>query len=51
MRLKFTSFLSVYLLFHTGVYAQKITFHKDVAPIIQNKCMPCHRPGEAVLSL
>ena len=23
-----------------------VTFTKDVAPIIQNKCMNCHRPGE-----
>ncbi|QIL38590.1 cytochrome c [Pedobacter sp. HDW13] len=27
--------------------AQKITYYKDVAPIIQNKCQSCHRPGEA----
>ncbi len=29
------------------VNAQKITYYKDVAQIIQNKCQPCHRPGEA----
>ena len=23
-----------------------VTFNKDVAPIIQNKCQVCHRPGE-----
>jgi len=23
------------------------TFHKDVKPILQNKCQGCHRPGEA----
>lgn len=23
-----------------------VTFNKDVAPIIQNKCQACHRPGE-----
>ncbi|KQS41957.1 calcium-binding protein [Pedobacter sp. Leaf194] len=27
--------------------AQKVTYYKDVARIIQNKCQPCHRPGEA----
>ena len=27
--------------------AQKITYHKQIAPIIQTKCAPCHRPGEA----
>ena len=26
--------------------AASVTFTKDVAPIIQNKCMGCHRPGE-----
>jgi mono/diheme cytochrome c family protein len=26
--------------------AAAVTFTKDVAPIIQNKCMGCHRPGE-----
>ena len=24
-----------------------VTFHKDVLPILQNKCQECHRPGEA----
>src|SRR5882757_9309096 len=23
------------------------TFHKDVLPILQNRCQSCHRPGEA----
>lgn len=31
----------------TNAKAQKITYYKDVAPIIQNKCQSCHRPGEA----
>ena len=31
----------------TGSNAQEITFIKDVAPIIQSKCTPCHKPGEA----
>src|SRR5215510_7465157 len=25
--------------------AQQVTFTKDVAPILQNKCQVCHRPG------
>jgi len=25
----------------------KVTFHKDVLPILQAKCQGCHRPGEA----
>src|SRR5215470_3226644 len=24
----------------------KITFYKDVLPILQNNCQSCHRPGE-----
>jgi hypothetical protein len=24
-----------------------VTFHKDVEPILQNRCQSCHRPGEA----
>lgn len=34
------------LLFNTAV-AQKITYYKQIAPIIKTKCLPCHRPGEA----
>ncbi|WP_316795012.1 cytochrome c [Pedobacter agri] len=35
------------LLIQTHLFAQKITFSEHVAPIINNKCAPCHRPGEA----
>ena len=28
------------------VNAQTVTFSKDVAPILQQKCVQCHRPGE-----
>ena len=24
----------------------KVTYHRDIAPIIQEKCQACHRPGE-----
>ena len=24
----------------------KVTYHKDVAPILQKRCVDCHRPGE-----
>ncbi len=27
--------------------AQSVTYYKDIAPIIQTKCAPCHKPGEA----
>ena len=26
--------------------AGSVTFHKDVAPILQTKCQSCHRPGQ-----
>lgn len=26
--------------------AGKVTFHKDVAPIFQKRCVECHRPGD-----
>src|SRR6266851_544824 len=26
---------------------KKITFHRDVEPILQARCQGCHRPGEA----
>lgn len=29
------------------LFSQNLTFIKDVAPIIHNKCTPCHRPNEA----
>jgi hypothetical protein len=28
-------------------YAAPPTFHKEVEPILQNRCQGCHRPGEA----
>src|SRR5918993_1780724 len=31
----------------TRLHAQTPTFHKEIAPIIQVKCTPCHKPGEA----
>lgn len=27
--------------------SQKLTFYKDIQPILHAKCAPCHRPGEA----
>src|SRR5580704_3084838 len=27
--------------------APAVTFHKEVEPILQNRCQSCHRPGEA----
>src|SRR5947209_251372 len=30
----------------TGILAAAPTFNKDVAPILQQHCQECHRPGE-----
>jgi hypothetical protein len=27
--------------------APTVTFHADVAPVLQKRCQGCHRPGEA----
>jgi hypothetical protein len=27
--------------------SKEVTFHKDVAPVLQARCQECHRPGEA----
>jgi hypothetical protein len=27
--------------------AKDVTFHRDVLPVLQNRCQGCHRPGEA----
>jgi len=37
-------------IFAAGLQAanpEKVTFHKDVAPVLQRNCQSCHRPGEA----
>lgn len=28
-------------------YAQEVTYYQHIAPIIQSKCISCHRPGES----
>ena len=30
-----------------SVFAGTVTYHKDVAAVLQKNCMVCHRPGEA----
>ncbi|NQX42475.1 Copper type II ascorbate-dependent monooxygenase, C-terminal domain [Pedobacter steynii] len=45
MRILIFIFLSFF--FCNQIVAQKITFSTHIAPIIQQKCAPCHRPGEA----
>jgi hypothetical protein len=41
------SLLAIPLLFPAGAYAQPApTFNKDVAPLFNQHCVTCHRPGE-----
>jgi hypothetical protein len=40
-------FCAAYLLAAFGSAAATPTFSKDVAPILYNRCLECHRPGEA----
>ncbi|RZK64025.1 MAG: cytochrome c, partial [Pedobacter sp.] len=39
--------LFIALLVIKGGFSQKLTYYEHIAPIIKNKCTPCHRPGEA----
>lgn len=41
--------LSLFLCAHSlpGAAESKVTFHKNVEPILQARCQTCHRPGEA----
>lgn len=44
---KIATLLATMLMISTGSFAQHPTFINDIAPIIQIKCTPCHKPGEA----
>lgn len=47
-RIQRAAFLAVALIMIIASgHTQEITFIKDIAPIIQSKCTPCHKPGEA----
>lgn len=47
MRLRLVAKIALLVFLAPFASAQKITFNKDVAPIIRANCSPCHRPGEA----
>src|SRR6187399_1407650 len=38
-------FLLLFLMEATMLSAQQLTYHKDIAPLVQAKCAPCHHPG------
>jgi tetratricopeptide (TPR) repeat protein len=39
--------LALTLAFSSMLAAQPVTFSKQIAPIVFERCAPCHRPGEA----
>jgi hypothetical protein len=41
--------LLLFLFICTGIqaFSQEVTYYKDIAPLVQKNCVPCHRPGEA----
>jgi hypothetical protein len=46
-KLCFVTFVFFVLLLFFKVSAQEVTYTKDIASIIQTKCVTCHRPNEA----
>ena len=38
-------FVSLLCLSYSSGYSEEVTYHRDIAPLIQNHCMSCHRPG------
>ena len=48
VEMKWTAFiLLIPAAFAANTGASSVTYTKDVAPIIMNRCVACHRPGEA----
>lgn len=47
MRNRFLAIAACIFFCLNGLWAQQLTYYKDVQPIMQNKCAPCHRPGES----
>src|SRR6476620_2656632 len=35
------------LILQTSLAQKPVTYNKDIAPVIEAKCAPCHKPGEA----
>ena len=46
MRLYYWGFCAVWAASAAPV-PKEVTFHKDVEPVLQERCQSCHRPGEA----
>ncbi len=47
MRFACLSVLAVATVASAATTSQKVTFYKDVLPVLQKNCQTCHRPGEA----
>lgn len=39
--------IAAFLLLRAGAFAADVTFSRDVAPILYQRCLECHRSGEA----
>jgi hypothetical protein len=40
-------FVLIFICALSAAYPQEITYYKDIQPLLQKNCVPCHRPGEA----
>jgi hypothetical protein len=46
MRLRVLASMAATVLVASGIDRRQVTFHRDVLPILRNRCQGCHRPGE-----
>ena len=42
--------ISIFLLYagFAAAASNEVTFHRDVMPVLQKRCLACHRPGAVV---
>jgi len=43
--IKLTALAIAFMLLSPATFAQEVTFHKDIEPILQRSCQNCHRDG------
>lgn len=49
MTIRLKKYFLGFVLFFPLIYSegQDVTYNRDICPLIERKCAPCHRPGEA----
>lgn len=47
MCMKTTFYFSLICLCFSSARSENVTYHRDIAPLIHDHCMSCHRPGES----